>query len=727
MNGRKDVFWCALISLLLSLSVWPAERLRADDCNHNGISDNQDIANGTSRDCNTNGIPDECDLTGWWPAYDDPANWATYNPGASGAGTDPVGYIGCVFDGQYVHFAPYHNQDGHHGEVLRYDTARSFASISSWAAYDAGVHGVGTKPVGYYGTVFDGRYVYFAPYTNETGNPHGEVLRYDTAGNFASVSSWAAYDPSANGVGQDPTGYTGGVFDGRYIYFVPYASHSPDHNEVLRYDTVGDFADASSWSTYDPRANGIGNEDPDRYTGAAFDGRYIYFAPYQNDDERCGEVLRYDTTSEFGHTSSWTVYDPAANGAANDSDGYQGAVFDGRYVYFVPWFNGVELHGEVLRYDTQGAFSQAASWAAYDPGAHGVGDDPDGYFGAVFDGRYLYFVPENNGTERHGEVLFYDTLGEFTNASSWAAYDPGAHGIGHDPDGYRGAAFDGRYVYFTPYYNGTELHGEVLRYDVTDGGNRIASDCNANGILDECELAGNDCNNNSIPDDCEPGLGAPLITTQPADQAVCEGEPVTFTVVARGSRPISYQWRHDAADIPDATGASYTISATTPDAGEYDVIVTNDCQAVTSRQATLTVFANPQVIITATPGDHACGDTKITLEAGADYATYLWSPDGQITQTILVWTSGTYAVAATTADGCESTDTITVTVRHPGDLGDFDNDCDVDLEDYAHLYDCLTGPNGGRELECENADLNSDFNVDLKDHAVFQWLFTGPW
>jgi len=31
------------------------------DCNHNGIADSTDIANGTSGDCNANSIPDECD------------------------------------------------------------------------------------------------------------------------------------------------------------------------------------------------------------------------------------------------------------------------------------------------------------------------------------------------------------------------------------------------------------------------------------------------------------------------------------------------------------------------------------------------------------------------------------------------------------------------------------------------------------------------------------------
>ncbi len=36
-------------------------RRECDDCNNNGVDDEQDIADGTSQDCNGNGIPDECD------------------------------------------------------------------------------------------------------------------------------------------------------------------------------------------------------------------------------------------------------------------------------------------------------------------------------------------------------------------------------------------------------------------------------------------------------------------------------------------------------------------------------------------------------------------------------------------------------------------------------------------------------------------------------------------
>ena len=36
---------------------------QGDDCNTNGVTDDQDIAGGTSIDCNSNAIPDECELT----------------------------------------------------------------------------------------------------------------------------------------------------------------------------------------------------------------------------------------------------------------------------------------------------------------------------------------------------------------------------------------------------------------------------------------------------------------------------------------------------------------------------------------------------------------------------------------------------------------------------------------------------------------------------------------
>jgi hypothetical protein len=50
------------------------------------------------------------------------------------------------------------------------------------------------------------------------------------------------------------------------------------------------------------------------------------------------------------------------------------------------------------------------------------------------------------------------------------------------------------------------------------------------------------------------------ITTQPQSQTVDEGRPVTFSVVADGTPPFTYQWKRDGADITGETGFSYSIA-----------------------------------------------------------------------------------------------------------------------------------------------------------------------
>ena len=54
----------------------------------------------------------------------------------------------------------------------------------------------------------------------------------------------------------------------------------------------------------------------------------------------------------------------------------------------------------------------------------------------------------------------------------------------------------------------------------------------------------------------------PSITTPPANTRVNVGQTAKFTVTAIGSAPLSYQWRKNGGDIPEATGSSYITPAT---------------------------------------------------------------------------------------------------------------------------------------------------------------------
>src|SRR5213076_3283574 len=74
-----------------------------------------------------------------------------------------------------------------------------------------------------------------------------------------------------------------------------------------------------------------------------------------------------------------------------------------------------------------------------------------------------------------------------------------------------------------------------------------------------------------------PAPVAPTITTQPSNQTVTAGQAATFTVVAGGTAPLSYQWQKNSVNIAGATAANYTTPATTSsDSGStFRVVVTN--------------------------------------------------------------------------------------------------------------------------------------------------------
>ncbi len=83
----------------------------------------------------------------------------------------------------------------------------------------------------------------------------------------------------------------------------------------------------------------------------------------------------------------------------------------------------------------------------------------------------------------------------------------------------------------------------------------------------------------------------PSISTQPVNQTVTVGQTATFSVVAAGTAPLTYQWQKNNVNIPNATSASYTTPPTViGDSGAaFRVIVTNPVTSIMSNPATLTV------------------------------------------------------------------------------------------------------------------------------------------
>ena len=97
---------------------------------------------------------------------------------------------------------------------------------------------------------------------------------------------------------------------------------------------------------------------------------------------------------------------------------------------------------------------------------------------------------------------------------------------------------------------------------------------------------------------------APSITTQPASQTIVTGQTATFSVVATGTAPLTYQWSMNGTPIGGATSSSYTTPAeTTSNSGaQFTVFVSNSVGNTTSNPpATLTVNASPTPGIQVNP------------------------------------------------------------------------------------------------------------------------------
>jgi hypothetical protein len=155
----------------------------------------------------------------------------------------------------------------------------------------------------------------------------------------------------------------------------------------------------------------------------------------------------------------------------------------------------------------------------------------------------------------------------------------------------------------------------------------------------------------------------PYIVSQPADVNVCANSPAfTLAVDVRGGGTSSYQWQTSTdgvsgwLPVPNGgTGPTLAVSPTnsgnTAITTYYRLMITNNCDTLTSRVIRVTV--NPAATITSQPAASldACDGQQGTLTVGVTGGTIQWQVNINNTWTDIPGaTSSTYLATFTLAD-----------------------------------------------------------------------------
>lgn len=138
-----------------------------------------------------------------------------------------------------------------------------------------------------------------------------------------------------------------------------------------------------------------------------------------------------------------------------------------------------------------------------------------------------------------------------------------------------------------------------------------------------------------------------ITSVTPTNPTTCGGVEGELSIVATGT---NLEYSINNGDFFQASGDFSDLAA-----GTYNIVVrengTTNCDATSS--AVLVDPMDPMPTISG-PLTYLEGSGGVTLDAGPGWASYLWSPGSETTQTITA-TEGTYTVTVVNANGCDGT------------------------------------------------------------------------
>ena len=303
--------------------------------------------------------------------------------------------------------------------------------------------------------------------------------------------------------------------------------------------------------------------------------------------------------------------------------------------------------------------------------------------------------------------------------------------------------------------------------DIADG---TSPDCNSNGVPDECDIEGDvsdDCQPNGIPDECDIADGTSADVNENGIPDECEfvATATVYNNFGPGSGGFEYEtsmcWMiagHYSYFIYVEQAQSFTPSETGHLTDIYvgltEVLGVNECHVKLapdyggppSEDDVLETWVLYSGDLPLGGGGEPRPATRLVsydhplLTAGQSYWIWIAVDEGSsaawgenVTGATGHMMQCVYEYVYTWEDmGAQTLGAMRVDVISSAS-GDFDQDGDVDLQDFADFADCQCAPGGTSSpappttaLQCQTAfDFDFDDDVDLADFKRFQEEFTG--
>jgi len=238
-----------------------------------------------------------------------------------------------------------------------------------------------------------------------------------------------------------------------------------------------------------------------------------------------------------------------------------------------------------------------------------------------------------------------------------------------------------------------------------------------------------------------PNMATIAITLQPADQSLCEGENISFSVTANGTTNLTYQWQEDQgsgfSDLADGNGISGSATSTLSLTGVtnaqngffYRCVISGDFASdMVSNSASVSISPIPDDP-TTTDGT-GCIDTNITLTAsGSTNGNYRWydvptggSPiTGEVNGTLdtSTLTSTTSYFVSIIENGCESNRVeVVANVLQPAAISNQPQNQTVNQGEAVSFAIVATGDNLTYQWHKDGSPLNNESNANLSINSA---------